>query len=446
MIVIIAMISLTVFAMSFESIFAGDREVAAPTPTPIPTPTPLPIYARNLTGIVTGLNDDVTPRTITMMDINTNQTREFFFLDTTSLVNRTGLSMPFSMLVVGNMMEVAYNPDNNELLDLRQSFTRDFHSRTGVRIDMENASITLGNDVLNFTSQTLILYRGAPAVLSDITEDDIITIVAVGDTIWLIQIESSHGFLEITNANTIINGRIIMDLVGSGIQRAMNLADISASLLLQEGTYRITVEGTNIENYVTEISIHHGETTILDLSNVEPGVAVLELTVTPAGSSVFINGELRADFREPMEFDFGQTLTIRAEREGYVTQERTVEMSQLTTTATINLEVEIITSLATILTDPIGANVWINNIPFGQSPVIAELAPGSHNITAQIHGFYDLSAIIVVSEDTSFHNLTMTPLTPEQPPYTPEEYTPEPPPYQHQPDPPPYSGHEDGDY
>lgn len=420
MIVIIAVIGLTIFAMSFQSIFAEDRGATTVTPTPTPTATPLPLNTQHFTGIITGINDQATLRTMTIKDIATNHSRDFSFLDSTSLANRTGISIPFSTLAIGNMMEVAYNPDNNELLDLRQSFTRDFHSRTGVRIDMENTSITLGNDVLTFTSQTLVLYRGAPALISDITEDDIVTIIAVSDVIWLIQIESSHGLLQVTSSGSIINGRIILDPIGTGTPRIMALNDIGTTgLTMPEGTYRVTVEGTNIETYITELSIHHGETTTLDLSNVEPGVAVLELTVTPANAQVFINGELMQNHREPMEFDFDASLTIRVEREGYVTQERTIVMSQITTTATINLEVEIITAMVTIMTYPIGANVWINNVPVGQSPVLTELTPGSHDIILQMHGFNDLFSTIYAPPGESAHNLVMTQIIEEPPPYTP---------------------------
>ena len=440
MIVVIAVICLTIFAMSFESISAREREPRrSASVAASPTPTPLPIYAQHLTGLITHINENTNPRSITVMDISTNQSRNFSFVDTTGLANRIGTSIPFSNLAIGNIMDIAYNPDNNELLDMRQSFTRDFHSRTGVRIDMENTSITIGNDVLYFTSQTLILYRGSPAVISDITEDDIVTIIALEDKIWLIEIESSHGTLQLANASSIINGSIILTPLGIGVHRVMNLDDVGASgINLPEGTYSVTVDGTNIEPYTTEISIHHGEITILDLSGVELGVAVLELTVTPSGALVFINGEFRADHRGPMEFEFGQTLTIRAEREGYITQERTVEMSMLTTTATINLEIEIITSQVTIVTEPLGADVWINNVPKGQSPVVTELLPGNHSVFVQMPGFHDLHSTIYAPAGNSLHALTLTQIVEEAPPYVPSDYPPDPPPDEYQPDPPHY--------
>lgn len=436
MIVIIAGILLTVFAMTFRWFFDSERQATViATPTPDPTPTPLPIDVQNLMGLVTGLNDQSTPRMVTMFDIETNQTRQFSFLDTTTLANRSGISMTFSMLAVGNMMEIAYNAETNELLDLRQSFTRDFHSRTGVRIDMENSTITLGNDVLNFTSQTLVIYRGNPAVITDITDDDTITIVAVGDVIWLIQIESGNGFLQIANASTIMNGRIILEPIGGGTHRITAIDDIDTSLPMSEGTYRVTVEGTNIETYITELVIRHGETTILDLSDVEPGMAILELAVTPSDSLVFINGARKLYHREPMEFEFGESLTIRVEREGYVTQERSVEMTQVTVGVNISLEEEIITGQVTILTEPIGANVWINNQHMGQSPVVTDLAPGTYTVALQMYGFYDFTTSIYVPLGESSQLLAMTQITVE-PPYTPGYnhyppygYTPQYPPY-----------------
>jgi len=356
-----------------------------------------------------------------MMDIETNQTREFSFLDTTGLANRMGISVTFSTLSVGNMMEVAYNPANNELLDLRQSFTRDFPSRTGVRINMDDATITLGNDVLNFTSQTLIMYRDRTAAISDITEDDIISIVAVGDVIWLIQIESGHGFLRLTNASTILNARIILEPLGPGTHRIMPLNDTGETLNLPEGTFRVTVEGTNIENYTTELTIRHGETTTLDLTNVEPATAVLELAVTPRDALVFINDALRQDHREPMEFEFGQTLIIRVEREGYVSHERTVEINQLTTGVNIALQEEVITSLLMILTEPIGADVWVNHIPIGQSPAAAELMPGNHVITLRMLGYYDYTTTVFLHPGESTSTLHMRRIADG---HAPPQYTP----------------------
>jgi len=349
------------------------------------------------------------------MDISNNSEnskRVFSFLDTTSLANRSGISMPFGHISIGNVMEVAYNPENSELISLNQSFTRDFHSRTGLRINMEDYTITIGNDVLNFTNQTLVMYRGSTRPIEEITPDDTLTIIALQDTIWLIEVESGHGFLQLINTDNIEGGRIILDPIGPGSNRVSGLDEM---ITIPEGTYRVTVEGRNIETYTTEVTIRHGETTTLDLGEMEPGESVLEITVRPAGSRVYINGELTSLHIIP-EFEFGELVEIRVTREGFYTYERTIEMNQATVSVVIDLEEETVMGQLSIVTTPIGADIWVGDQLIGTSPVSTELEPGRHTVTAAMDGFYTYSTLIDVDSGHNSLNLQLTGLTPEPTP------------------------------
>ena len=287
---------------------------------------------------------------------------------------------------------------------------------------MYASTITVGNDVLEFTPQTLILYRGEPFIITDISPDDTVTIVALGSTIWLIEVAYGHGFLNFSNAQDILDGRIIIDPLGQGIHRFANLED---TITLPEGRYRVTVEGRNIEAFITEVEIRQGETTTVDLTEVEPSAAVLELTVTPHGSRVFINGEITSA-HAALEFDFGAQVTIRVERDGYYTDERIVEMNQAVVSINITLEEEtpeILYGMLFVSTTPAGAQIWISNQFIGVAPVSVELPIGRYTIVALAGGFHDYITDIDIVAGDNHRSITMNQIHVE-PEYVPIPTTP----------------------
>ena len=428
-----------VFAMRFDRLIDGRATYAtAAVPTPVPTPTPQPANTRNITGVITHINTQSVPHTITLLNIANNNSRDFTFVeDLTRLTNRHGNEIYFEHLSVGNVMEAAYDPDTRELLSLGQSITRDFHSRLGLRFDMETSSVTIGNDELYFTEHTLVLYRGNPHNIADITSDDIVTIIAMRDTIWLVEVESGHGFLQVANADSIMQGMITLTPIGGtgGSPRIISIDTMDGPQALPEGRFSVSVSGRNIEIYTTEIEIVLGETASLDLSNVVLSAAVLELTVSPAGSQVFINDVLLTPQTE-MEFEFGTTLVIRAEHDGYYSQQRTVEMVNAVNTVTITLEEETPVTRLTVTTIPPGALVWINNQQIGTSPISMELPPGRHNVTAYAPGFesYTTDVELIAGENNQLLILTAieaapTPLPPIDDPFptVPPDYFGDPP-------------------
>jgi len=430
-------IGLTSFAMAFPRMFDPDRhtEITA-TPSPTPTPTPLPLNTRNIRGMVTAISD----QHVTMLDIANDRTRHFTLTDDTSINNRFGNEMDPEYLFVGHVMDVAYDPDTHRLFSLRQAFTRDI-TPADFRVDIDNSTITVGNDIFTFTSQTLILHRGTPFLLADISPDDTVTMVILDGIIWLIEVAYGHGFLEFTNIDDVIEGRVILDPLGQGIHRFANLEDRVA---LAEGQYRVTVEGRNIEAFVAEVDIVQGQTTTIDLAEVEPSAAVLELTVSPSGSRVYINGALTS-LHAALEFEFGESVTIRVERDGYYTYERTADMNQAVVSIHITLEEETpepsVGNLF-VFSMPAGAQVWVNNQLIGTTPTAIELEPGVHSVSASLVGFYDYNTVINVSEGENSLTLIMTPFAedpyefipiPTPPPEDDPWQPPDDDPYDHQP-------------
>jgi len=438
---------MTVFAFAFPRIFDPYRVAAEPVQTPPPTPTPLPVNTRNMTGHITSISGS----TIVMLDVATMAPGQFFFQEATSLANRIGRDMEFYELSAGMLMDIAFDPDTSYLFTMRQTVTRDVIP-PDFRHDTEENTITVGNEVFNIIGQTLVLRRGETFPIGNITADDMVTLVVLGDTIWTIDVESARGFLRFVNYEDIIDGRVVMNPIGPGIHRFANVED---EITLPEGRYNVTVEGRNIEAYITEVTIFYGQTTIVDLTDVDLGAAVLELTVTPPGSRVFINGELTST-HSALEFEFGESVAIRVERDGFYTDERTVIMETAVVSINITLEEETpVPEVGTLSvhTMPAGAQIFVNGVMMGLSPIfITDLEIGVYDILAVAGGFYEYATSVLVTPGDNTRTISLTPLTPEHIPIPtppPQDDPPhhEDPPHYHDPDPDPDppAGYYEGD-
>jgi len=437
LIVVSVGIAMTVFAFAFPRIFDPYRVAAEPVQTPPPTPTPLPINTRNMTGHITGISGS----NIIMLDVATMTPRQFGFQEATGLLNRIGRDMEFEELSVGMLMDIQYDPDTNNLFTMRQTITRDVIP-PDFRHDAEANTITVGNEVFNIIGQTLVLRRGETFPIGNISADDMVTLVVLGDTIWTIDVESARGFLQFVNFADIIDGRVVMNPIGPGIHRFANVED---EITLPEGRYNVTVEGRNIEAYITEVTIFYGQTTIVDLSNVDMGAAVLELTVAPAGSRVFINGELTST-HSALEFEFGESVSIRVERDGFYTEERTATMDTAIVSIHIALQEETPApemGTLSVHTMPAGAQIFINGVMMGHSPIfITDLEVGVYDILAIAGGFYEYATAVLVNPGDNTLAITLTALTPEHIPIPTPPPQDDPPPHYdpptHDPDPEPY--------
>jgi hypothetical protein len=290
------------------------------------------------------------------------------------------------------MVDISFDSRNNiidTLNESRQSFER--RSRTNVNIDIENFEISVGNEAWSFNSQTLVLYRGEHFSISQIRPIDSVTLVGSGDTVWLVQLDAAHGFLQINNADVIANGSM---MVGNSLFFVLD--DISTDIELPEGMHRVMVEGDNIETFIENITITQGQTTRLNLGDIQLRAALLQINVTPADAQVFVNGELHENNSVPAQVEFGEVF-IRVEREGFHPQEQQLQIEVPVSSMTFELIEIVIEQVMIIYTQPTNARIYINNVFAGPSPHTQYVAPGTYSVVARLEGHRDSTITVTVT-------------------------------------------------
>jgi len=379
----------------------------------IPTPPPLAsddnAMIRTDTGTLTGLVTSIDPigeyRTITIMDTSSRRSDNFIVPDTTRLTTRINMPMTFAELRVGHMIDISFDPRSLEVVTLNESLhSWERRGRTNVEVDIADATIHVGNESFDFNSQTLVLYRGEPFLIGQIRPVDSVTIVGLGNTAWLVQVDSAHGFLQFQNADTIVNGTV---MIGTNLFFALD--DIEAALTLPEGIHRIVIEGDNIETFIHQTTIEQGETTSINLGEAELRAAMLHISITPNDADVFLNGELHDLSEGPAEVEFGE-LHIRVERYGFLPQEERIEITNHVNTIAFTLEEIVVDSTLVIFTVPTNAQIFIGNVFTGYSTLTHTLTPGTHRVTARLSGYEETTLDIYVPAGEEVHrHLLLTP-------------------------------------
>jgi len=366
-------------------------------------PTDIGQDIRNISAVV--ISSHVTnPRHLTVLDINNMRNREFTVPEAASINNRMNQAMTFSQIRAGQLIDISYNSRNAEVSSIRENaHSWERRGRTNVEIDMEAFTITSGHDVFNFNSRTIITRNGEPFPISLVTPMDTVTLSGFANDVWMIQMELSHGFLEIYNTDMITNGRMHI-----GMNHFPTLDDVAEPISLPEGTHRVVVDGDNIETFVETVTIEQGQTTRVNLGDAEMRNAVLQIVTSPPDAQVFVNGEL-LETTGPIPVSFGEQL-IRVESEGFIPQEQTVDITL--PMSTLQFELIELTRTATIIvfTHPTNAQVFIDNVFVGYSTITTDVAPGERRITARLPGHADASVErILVPEEEDFVHLLLTP-------------------------------------
>lgn len=346
------------------------------------------------------------PRHLTVLDISNRRTREFVVPDTAAISNRTGQGMTFFQLRTGQLVDINYNSRNEEVATIREStHSWERRARTNAYISLEDATITLGEDVYNFSSHTIVMRHGEPFHISQITPLDTITMSGFGTDVWMIQLELSHGFLQVTNTDMIVNGQMHV-----GNNHFPDLNDLEEPIPLPEGNHRVVVDGDNIEVFIEIIEIIQGQTVTVNLGDAELRSALLHIITNPPDANVFINGEPR-EGTGPVQISFGEQV-IRVEAEGFIPQEQTIDVTLPISSVTFDL-IEL-ARMATIIifTHPTNAQIFIDNEFVGYSAVTTDIAPGTRSITARLPGHIDTTVERTIApEEEDFVHLLLTPGT-----------------------------------
>jgi alpha-tubulin suppressor-like RCC1 family protein len=188
-------------------------------------------------------------------------------------------------------------------------------------------------------------------------------------------------------------------------------------------TLRLTLPG--YVDYRGKLDLEAGgETTVtvtLKKNPVTPSTAALTVTSTPSGAQVYLNGK---DMQKMTPWTLTLVLgtyKVNVVKEGYVSQESPVQLTQAGTTKTLPVTLPKnpatpTTATLTVTSTPSGAQVYVGSYSIGTTPITNKtVTPGTRTVLVTLAGYEDYHVTVTLQAGmpkTVTAPLTRSPATP----------------------------------
>ena len=341
--------------------------------------------------------------TVTLFSTAAGKSYTLNVTGTSTLYDKHGSAISLEQMKPGDVVEVTFLKDIKRLNGMRlhsQAWTNNSANR--YEIDWERGYITIGQDVYQFSEDTLFLSQGRKIEQMDLNTVDVLTFQGIGSNVLSVVVEKGHGYLRLENDTKFIGGFIE---VGQSM-----ITKIKEDMLLTvpEGDYQVhfSVEGGS---GTKSVSIGRNQEVTLDIGDLEVEEAkygTVIFTMNPSEASLYIDGE-KADPSAPISLEYGIHQLI-ARADGYNTLTTYLKVGQATTGIDIELDKmssteeddeEEESQYKVYIDAPAGAEVYLDGTYIGIAPVSFAKEAGTHNITLRQSGYETRSYTIVVDEE-----------------------------------------------
>jgi len=212
----------------------------------------------------------------------------------------------------------------------------------------------------------------------------------------------TYGYLSVSsspsNADVYING--------------VYKGDTSFTIGLNPGTYQVVVKKSGYTSYSTTATVNTGTTTSVS-ANLQPSAnAYVQIASYPSGAAVYIDGTYvgntqystasNPNYMDAGPFTPGTSHTLLFTLDGYNAYSTSFVLSS-GETRTISVTMTPVTPVITtgtlqISSDPSGADVYVDNVFRGVTPVnLNDISVGTHTVLLQNVGYDDWSQSISFS-------------------------------------------------
>ncbi len=352
------------------------------------------LIGADLDGVIKDI--DYINNSITMLNLTANESIVLTATEDTVYPGTLG----FEDYMIGDVITYVYDSENN-LTDVKKCNDAWIVSDVGLEVSKSSKRLTFGSNAANLEGKSYsysdictVRYKNEYCQLEDIDSVDYVTIqgydTGTSNKAYAITIEKSHGEIQFLNYDNIdepklnLNGKVV-DL------------ENNSTMKITEGTHTIEVTSPSCEDFSKEVIILPGETTIVDLSEMQIKSGILKVSPNVGGYKIFVD-DVEYSSSEPILLSYGKyKLTVTKD-----------DYDDFTTTVTINQDVNTVdvtmkkrTKLGTIkvTASPDGTRIYIDGSYVGTAPVDYKVEVGSHTVSAKLENYIeDIKEIIIGSE------------------------------------------------
>lgn len=291
------------------------------------TTTPI---GEEVLGVLTEVNLDT--RELVLYDVVNEMSSTYTYTGGTNITDKYGQLLAISQIPIGTMLEVFHKPGQLKLSDIRISTKAwEYVGVNNLNIDRSARVMKIANNKFKYTDNIIILDGENFIPVTNLAEQDELTVWGYDQTIWSITVTRGHGTVRLTDDDNYLG-----DFITIGYEAIKQIAK-NMVITVREGNFNLTVENSKY-TATKNITVLRNKETLVSLSGLGPDAAKVgrvTFEITPFGADLFIDGELTS-YANPVEIDYGQH-NLEVSLDGYTTYIGTLKVEAAGKTLRIDL-------------------------------------------------------------------------------------------------------------
>lgn len=446
-----SLVIVAMFAISACN-FAGTGTIGQ-TSDPIVTDTGLIVAkagmydSADVSAVLVKKNTD--EKTVTFFNNRVGRKYTLNYDGTSKIYDKYGTSMSMEQVEPGALVDITFLKSKKLLNSMNMSANAwKYEKLDDFNIDEKANSMSINGSNYVIGEKTFVFLNGKQAELMDINSVDKISVCGLDTNVYSITIDEGHGYLRLKNEDYFVGGWIE---IGSKIIKTISDNMIIA---VPVGTYDVKVSNEAAEG-VKSVTITQNQETTLDVGDIKKEeiaeFGTIIIVVDPASAEVFIDGD-QIKTNEPQKLEYGIHQLI-ARASGYQTLTQYIKVGQESATLEISLDDEIkpITPTPKItdepvavpsptpvpvptaapstevveietktiegyrvnISDPTGAEIYVDGVYSGIIPVTLPKVSGKHEIILRKEGYITRSYTITLEQTQTDEHLSFAELQKE---------------------------------
>ena len=277
---------------------------------------------------------DTDQKKVTLYDINKKELLELSYTSGTNITDKYDKAITINRIEVGEMVDVAYLDNKDRLTDMKIS------TRAWRYAKVSNLGINRGDNTMKIASRLykygddIFILNGAEAIpVTDLAEQDELTIRGYEDTIYSIVVARGHGTVILENYDNFLG-----DYITIGYETIQQITE-DMKITVREGDFNLTVENGDYSATKT-VTVTRNETTYVSLSDLGPGggrIGRVTFHISPFGADLYIDGE-QISYSDPIELDYGEH-KLKVSMSGYTSYLGTLTVDTASKSVKVDLPV-----------------------------------------------------------------------------------------------------------
>lgn len=355
-----------------------------------------------MTAVVDGVS--VAENKVAVIHSETDERIEISIPKTLEIKDRYGTQMTIKELNSGDVVYTKYAKEGNVALEFRLSSEAWEYTTKGVTVNKEAKTLSRGNETYTYSDTLISLSAGQVFDIGTITELDQVKINGYKDKLLSLELVSSHGFVEFIDYATHVGATADIDL-----DRNVVLEEDMKKIMVEEGKHRIVIKKDGYEPFIKEVLVLPGASVKISLEEFQPKRGEVEFSIEPKEAQIYIDEKLQSDLSQPVLLDYG-TYNLRIILDDLVVAEEELVVDKTYISYNKSIAPPDKRRSIKIMTDPIGAELFIDNKFMGYTPITIMLDPGDYNAMILKQGYNMAEYPIHVTEGKDEQTFTFPPL------------------------------------